>query len=52
MLQNYLIIKYLDLFYLFNVIYIYIYTNSQNSEKIQLEFNWILNFVSCVSFNF
>ena len=24
--------------------YIYIYINSQNSEKIQLNFNWILNF--------
>ena len=30
----------------------YIYINSQNLEKIQLNFNWILNFVSRISFNF
>ena len=33
-------------------IYIYIYINSQNSEEIQLDFNWILNFATCVPFNF
>ena len=33
-------------------IYIYIYINSQNLEKIQLDFNWILNFALCVLFNF
>ena len=33
-------------------IYIYIYINSQNLEKIQLDVNWILNFASCVLFNF
>ena len=33
-------------------IYIYIYIKSQNLEKIQLDVNWILNFASCVLFNF
>ena len=33
-------------------IYIYIYIYSQSLEKIQLDFNWILNFVSHVLFNF
>ena len=33
-------------------IYIYIYIKNQNLEKIQLDFNWILNFMSCVSLNF
>ena len=35
---NYLLNKTLTL-------YIYIYIYNQNSEKIQLDFNWILNFV-------
>ena len=29
----------------------YIHINSQNLEKIQLNFNWILNFGQCVPFN-
>ena len=33
-------------------IYIYIYINSQSLEKIQLDFNWILNFAPRVSSNF
>ena len=33
-------------------IYIYIHINNQILEKIQLVFNWIFNFASCVSFNF
>ena len=32
----------------YSTIYIY----SQTLEKIQLDFNWILNFVSCILFNF
>ena len=32
--------------------YIYIYIYSQNLEKIQLNFNRILNFMPCVPFNF
>ena len=31
---------------------VYIYINRQNSKKIQLDFNWILNLVPCVPFNF
>ena len=34
------------------MLYIYIYIYSQSLEKSQLDFNWILNFVRCVSFNF
>ena len=33
-------------------LYIYIYIYSQNLEKIQLDFNQILNFMSRVLFNF
>jgi len=31
---------------------LYIYINSQSSEKIQLDLNWIINFAPCVLFNF
>ena len=34
------------------MLYIYIYIYSQSLEKSQLDFNWILNFALCVSFNF
>ena len=34
------------------MINIYIYINSQSLEKIQLDFNLILNFVPHVPFNF
>ena len=30
---------------------LYIYINSQNLEKIQLEFNWIFNFAPYIPFN-
>ena len=30
--------------------YMLVYINSQSSEKIQLDFNWILNFALCVPF--
>ena len=32
--------------------YIYIYIYSQSLEKIQLDFNWIINFAPRVPFNF
>ena len=36
----------------YQLVYIYIYINRQNLKKIQLDFNWILNLVPCVPFNF
>ena len=33
-------------------IYIYIYINNQSLEKVQLDFNWILNLAPRILFNF
>ena len=55
---NYIRIILCILLYIFKYIHAYawsyklVYINSQNLEKIQLDFNWILNFVPCVLFNF
>ena len=36
----------------YKLVYIYIYIKSQNLEKIQSDFKWILNFVPFIPSNF
>ena len=46
-------VYFLNLFmYMHGVTSYYILIYSQNSEKIQLNFNWIFNFAPRVTFNF